>query len=461
MDFNAGFSEIEITPPIGTHRIGWIRLIAGTSVLDPLFARVAVFDVRGANGVPAGVKAGNGFDDHQALLGAGDRRASLAAVGRVAIVQLDVLCVPASLTARIRERIGKDHGFTPGNILVSASHNHAGPAVANEGEVKKDVKYIGVLLERISAAFGAALGRLAPAGTGLGRGFEFAIAHNRRVVMRDGTVKTHGTFDDPEALCIEGPVDPEVGVLAVRSAAGRPLGLLVNYALHVTHYGGDEVFTGGFPGVLARLMKQDGWPVTMFLAGAGGNVCVSDPVDGGRETGMEETGLVLADAVRGILPGIKYRRDARLACASRIVDLPYRTVTDDEVKGRVRGAQRFIDSKLYDAEMPELVERIRMEGSRKGEVQAMTVGDLVMVTLPCEPFCELGLAIKEGVYPRRAWTVGYANGMVGYVPTKDAFARGGYETTFGGGTCLAPGAGDLLVDAAVNLVKEACPAPDL
>jgi len=46
-----------------------------------------------------------------------------------------------------------------------------------------------------------------------------------------------------------------------------------------------------------------------------------------------------------------------------------------------------------------------------------------------------------------------SNGMVGYVPTKDALKRGGYETTFGFGYKLAPEAGDMLADAAIELVQ--------
>lgn len=49
--------------------------------------------------------------------------------------------------------------------------------------------------------------------------------------------------------------------------------------------------------------------------------------------------------------------------------------------------------------------------------------------------------------------VGYANGMVGYVPTREAFARGGYETTFASGSRLAPEAGDLLEKCAVELIQ--------
>ncbi len=65
----------------------------------------------------------------------------------------------------------------------------------------------------------------------------------------------------------------------------------------------------------------------------------------------------------------------------------------------------------------------------------------------------LGLRIKERTSPKRAHVVGYANGMVGYLPTKEAFARGGYETTFAKASRLAPEAGNILVDAAIDLVR--------
>ena len=43
--------------------------------------------------------------------------------------------------------------------------------------------------------------------------------------------------------------------------------------------------------------------------------------------------------------------------------------------------------------------------------------------------------------------------MVGYAPTREAFERGGYETTFGPTSHLAPEAGDLLADTAIQLVR--------
>ena len=40
----AGFAEVDITPPVGTLKIGWKKEIVSDRVLDPLFARAAVVE---------------------------------------------------------------------------------------------------------------------------------------------------------------------------------------------------------------------------------------------------------------------------------------------------------------------------------------------------------------------------------------------------------------------------------
>jgi len=44
--------------------------------------------------------------------------------------------------------------------------------------------------------------------------------------------------------------------------------------------------------------------------------------------------------------------------------------------------------------------------------------------------------------------------MVGYVPHRQAFDRGGYETTFAASSRMAPEAGDILADAAIELIRQ-------
>lgn len=419
MTFRAGLADADITPPLGTHKIGWIKLIVSDHVLDPLRARAAVFE---------------------------------SGETRLGIVQLDVLCVPASLVARIREAITAAHGFPGENVMVSATHNHAGPAVANAGEVERDDAYVATLLGKIVEVFGDALASMAPAQLGFGRRFEFNVGFNRRVVMRDGTVRTHGRFSDPDALCFESPIDPEVAVVGVRSADGPLLGVLVNFACHPTHHGPSGALSAGWPGVLAREMTPRGCPVTLFLQGAAGNVHTSNPATG-QDRPMEEAGKALADHVAAALDEMEFTSDVALRCRSKVIDLPRREPTDEQVQGTAFGAQRFIDSAIYDRMIPQLLERYRESPTEPAEVQALFLNDIVIPAVPAEYFVEYALRIKQAAWPKQAMVVACANGMLGYVPTRAAFGRGGYETTFGPPSRMAPETGDILADAVIDLVR--------
>ena len=419
MAFKAGFAEADITPPVGTHKIGWIKDIVSDEVLDPLFARAAVFE---------------------------------SGEGRLGIVQLDTLCAPASLVTGIRQAIAAEHGFPGEHVMVSATHNHAGPAVANAGEVKRDDAYVDTLIGKIVEVFGDALASMAPAQLGFGRRFEFNVGFNRRVVMRDGTVKTHGRFSDPDALCFESPIDPEVAVVGVRSADGPLLGALVNFACHPTHHGPSGALSAGWPGVLAREMTPRGCPVTLFLQGAAGNVHTSNPATG-QDRPMEEVGKALADHVAAALGAMEFTDDVRLGCRSKTIDLPRREPTDEQVQGTAFGAQRFVAPAIYDRVIPQLIERYRESPTEAAEVQAFFLNDIVIPAVPAEYFAEYALRIKQAAWPKQALVVACANGMLGYVPTREAFAHGGYETTFGPPSRMAPEAGDLLADALVRLIN--------
>src|SRR6476659_1328743 len=72
-------------------------------------------------------------------------------------------------------------------------------------------------------------------------------------------------------------------------------------------------------------------------------------------------------------------------------------------------------------------------GSRLGkplavEVQVISLGDdLAWVSLPGEIFVELGLSVKAGSPFRQTVIAELANGSIGYVPTRVAYAHGNYE----------------------------------
>lgn len=416
----AGFSEIDITPEPGTLKIGWLRKIVAKQIADPIFARIAVLE---NNGIC------------------------------IAFVQLDTLCVRWTTTQEIRKSINEKYGVPANNVMVSATHNHAGPAVANVGDVPRDEKYLQWMVSRVKDAFGLAIKNMVEAEIGFNHVFEFEVAHNRRVVMRDGTVKTHGTFKDSNALFIEGPIDPEVAVIAVREKNGSPIGCIVNFSCHPTHFGGEEVISAGYPGVFVREMKANGWPVALFLNGPSGNVHTSNPATGGGMT-MEEAGNKIAKDALNAISNMNFVTDWILSASSETVQLSYRRYTNGEVEGKIRGAQRFIDSAIYDRGMPALLERIEKRKSQPAEIQVLSIGNIDIAAFPAEYFVEFALRLKEAAYPRHALAVATANGMVGYVPTKEAFLRGGYETTFAASSRMAPEAGEIMLEEAIKLIKQ-------
>lgn len=61
------------------------------------------------------------------------------------------------------------------------------------------------------------------------------------------------------------------------------------------------------------------------------------------------------------------------------------------------------------------------------EINILGIGDAILVTIPGELFCKLGLKIKKIFSPKKAMIVGYANDLIGYTLTREAFAQGGYE----------------------------------
>lgn len=92
-------------------------------------------------------------------------------------------------------------------------------------------------------------------------------------------------------------------------------------------------------------------------------------------------------------------------------------------------------------------------GTQPAEVQVIAIDEVSFASIPAEYFVQLGLKIKEQSYPHHSIVVSHANGMVGYIPHREAFLRGGYETTFSDHSRQAPEAGDMLADTAINLIK--------
>jgi len=86
------------------------------------------------------------------------------------------------------------------------------------------------------------------------------------------------------------------------------------------------------------------------------------------------------------------------------------------------------------------------------EIQALRLGAAAIAAYPVELFTAYGRRIKAESPFRDTFVASQANGWHGYVPTPEAFARGGYETHLAYQSRLVPEAGELLTEAALGML---------
>ena len=86
------------------------------------------------------------------------------------------------------------------------------------------------------------------------------------------------------------------------------------------------------------------------------------------------------------------------------------------------------------------------------EVQVIALGSTIAwVSWPGEIFVELGMSVKAGSPFRHTYNIELANGAIGYIPNRPAYAEGNYEVE---SARVAEGAGELLATTALRLLRE-------
>src|SRR5439155_4330128 len=168
---------------------------------------------------------------------------------KIAFAVCDSCMIPREVTDPAKALAAKLTSIPPERILISATHTHSAPTVGGVFQSDPDPDYQKFLAEKIAEGIAAANRRLAPAKIGWAVGQDPTQVFNRRwkVQNADLLANPFGGVDQvrmnpPRAHkdLVEpaGPTDPDVSILSVQTAAGKPLALLANYSLH---------YVGGFP----------------------------------------------------------------------------------------------------------------------------------------------------------------------------------------------------------------------
>jgi len=283
--------------------------------------------------------------------------------------------------------------------------------------------------------------------------------------MTDGTVGWNPGKKNPKIVQPAGPTDPSVPVVFIETdeKQPKPLAAYVNFAMHLDTVGG-LYYSADYPATLSKALaavKGDDF-VTVFTTGCCGdinhiNVESDKPQKGHGEAAR--IGTRLAAEVLRTFETLKPAADGPIRVSSEIVEFALPAVTGEDalaakkvladLEGKAKPAPKFLDQvqafKVLDVSG-------RLGKPLQVEVQVISLGDdLAWVSLPGEIFVELGLQIKRGSPFKQTMIAELANGSIGYVPTRVAYAQGNYEVV---SARCAEGSGEKLVDSAIKQLRE-------
>lgn len=358
------------------------------------------------------------------------------------IVAADLIAVDEELVELVADRAE----IPRRNLLVAASHTHSGPAgvVPRLHPAEPDASDL-MLRGRFAMICQMVINRaredLQPATVAIGRAHTSGLAANR---------------NDPD-----GPVDPTVTTIAATGLDGAPLGVIVHWACHPTILGAkSRLVSADFPGAmrqaLARELGAPDLPV-LYLNGAAGDVSTRFTRQSQSVDEVERVGQGVATAAVEALADAEPLR-ASLTNDSITVELPSPSREEIEAMlqrveatmptGTDAASTRIAETRAQGAALLEklaaagLLERdwrIRLDGWR--------LGDQPVVAVPGELFASLGQRIAAATDPP-ALVVGYANGYVGYLADRAAYAAGTYEAQ---ASPFAAGAGEMVAGAGGEL----------
>jgi hypothetical protein len=422
MTMKAAVSKVDITPPIGVELCGYGFYLKrrATGIKNPLFSKAIVIS-----------------NDYE----------------KIAIVANDIIGITRDLTTTVRSLIKKETGIPEDHIMITCTHTHHGPAtlpLRGCGEIDED--YLKVLPKYIAGTVIKANSNLKDVKIGADKGHNDKISMNR-------TDK-------------DGPIDPELGVIRVDEKDGEPLALLVNFACHATTMPiGNTLLSSDYPGIVTSFIeKVKKGSVAMFLQGACGDI---NPIL--TKTGMiEQVGESLATEALKTSKNMKVSKEAAITSKIKSLKLPLRVLSSQELKAIINEYNPKISSaneferglgKVFCDWAYSLQKKLDIgtESWLEIEIQAMRIGDIILVAQPAEMFVEFGLGVKANSAYRNTFVVGYANDCIGYIPDEEDYKRGtGLNSLSGYAANMAPAlwdnfpfmsdAGKLLKDALINLI---------
>lgn len=349
---------------------------------------------------------------------------------KLLFISLDVVGVTRDIHTALVDRLSAD-GFSPESIFISGTHTHAGP-----GGLSNNLFWQVVAMDRFMPEFykhyidqvvDTAKAAVVNAQTGELFTLSFmaeGLVHNRRGRDR--------------------PLFPKANLILARGNAGDWLGGIVNYAVHGTHFGENNLFfSSDVPGAIERelqnyLANLNGYfrplnsPTMLFVNGAEGDVSPDKDYLELAQLFTNQTSSHWED-MKPLVPD--------WTVVQKEITMPKPKIALAKcVQGNWMPKKLSLGVKKWIK--PETL------------ISQLHFGNLWIMTWPGEATTELGttlMAQARELGAEDAWVFGLTNDHLSYFVTAEEFEKGGYETC---STFYGTEGGSLVINYHRNLSKK-------
>jgi len=431
--FTIGTAQLDITPNLGCHMVGYFEDRIADNIHDPLFVKaISISD--------------------------GERE--------IALITLDIIDIPRDIVAKAKEEIFKKTGVAAEYVLISTTHTHTGPAAGPALGTPAEPGYAESLVAKIVDAFVIARNGRVPTEIAHASGDVHEEVHNRRWHMKNGTTVMNPGFLNPDAIGPAGPVDPQLGLLIARDPVTKvPQALYANLALHYVGSSEGTWISADYFGYFASAMQRiAGAKFLVAMAnGTQGNINNLDFTKAARTSRHpyhqieRVANVVAAEAWRAwnLLREEDFKAEGTVD--ARLEYVPFHSRRPDPKD--LEEAKKIYADKEHNKFMAwiyarELVLLAESQMDYEVPVHALRVNDLGIAGLHGEVFVEFGLEIKERSPFPQTMVIGLANGTTGYIATDKALDEGSYETRLCRHVRSPKGTGKLWADTVVAKFNE-------
>ncbi len=344
---------------------------------------------------------------------------------QAAIVSLDIAAVGREMVRRVQGEIARRTGIPTQAIRICATHTHSMPGfcyLRQWGAIP--VEFMATVEKRVVEAVVSAKADLAPAEVALGK----ARAKGGNFNRTTKTWKTDEQFAD-QSTDAERWLDTTVQALHFRRAGDKRDLLWYHFSAHPVCFADDQAGPD-WPGMVAEMVKRDHDLSASYLQGHAGDV---NPGDGDPWRGdHEKTSQAVYAALSAAINGAQPIKVDRLQTASQQFGVPLDMTLFkswlDAYREDPAACQsgRWVDAGFAKDWFEGNSQRDLGKTHLPCALSAMQLGEVGLVFHPAELYSYYGLAIRRDSPYENTLVVGYADGIIGYLPDPAAYAAGEY-----------------------------------